>query len=256
MDYTRAKAAYDQSVQNVTIPGDLYGCADKVVRIELFSEAVGSMDKWEPDAHRGTGQCTTPSGADSFVEPAFANAPAFDSAPSRENIMRKEFKLVPVEPTVDMRAEICSGINHDHMVRNYKLMLAAAPQPPALGGEPEVVGYGFRNTMVGRSPAMMELRPDIPANDQYGGQLWYALITQDDYRAHLAPLQAEIDSRTNAQNILIKRLKEVGQERDQLKARCDELEDLLKSLLRGRGNDESALRIGAALSKPAGSEKV
>lgn len=46
MDHTRAKQAYNDAVQNVTIPGDLYGCVG-VTRIELFSEAVGSMDKWE-----------------------------------------------------------------------------------------------------------------------------------------------------------------------------------------------------------------
>jgi len=39
--------------------------------------------------------------------------------------------MVPREPTPEMRAEIMSAINHEHMVKNYKAMLAAAPQPPA-----------------------------------------------------------------------------------------------------------------------------
>lgn len=47
------------------------------------------------------------------------------------------------------------------------------------------------------------------ANDQYGGQLWYPLITQDDHHVHLARLQAE---------------------NDQLKARCDELEGSLEQI--------------------------
>ncbi|QHJ82024.1 MAG: hypothetical protein [Bacteriophage sp.] len=41
MDYTRAKAAYDLVVH------DTQHGWHEVTRIELFSEAVGSMDKWE-----------------------------------------------------------------------------------------------------------------------------------------------------------------------------------------------------------------
>jgi hypothetical protein len=55
-----------------------------------------------------------------------------------------EWVLVPRVPTAEMRAAIMSGIRHDHMVRNYQEMLAAAPEHPAAEvGEPD--GELFRH---------------------------------------------------------------------------------------------------------------
>lgn len=45
------------------------------------------------------------------------------------------YVMVPVEPTPAMRAAIMSGISHDHMVGNYKAMLAAAAQQKESGDE-------------------------------------------------------------------------------------------------------------------------
>ncbi|KWT10590.1 hypothetical protein CFBP3846_03689 [Pseudomonas syringae pv. avii] len=180
--------------------------------------------------------------------------------------MSNEFKLEMadvVKAHLDVPGFPVLTSNQCHAIAmKLNAMLSAATQPPALGGEPEVAGYGFRNTMVGRSPVMMELRPDIPANDQYGGQLLCPLILLEDFHAHLAPLQAEIE-----------RLKEESfeglynsgiSERDQLQARCDELEAILKDTSEwfddgvGRSDEEWSLlvRIKAALSKPAGGDKV
>ncbi|RMV31968.1 hypothetical protein ALP12_02165 [Pseudomonas savastanoi pv. phaseolicola] len=67
----------------------------------------------------------------------------------------------------------------------------------------------------------------------------------EDHKVAQAALLEHIES-------LKKQIQAIAKERDQLKGRCDELEELLKSLLRGRGNDEIGLRIAAALSKPSG----
>ncbi|WKV20528.1 hypothetical protein 16Q_135 [Pseudomonas phage 16Q] len=160
--------------------------------------------------------------------------------------MSKEFKLVPVLPTEEMleAGNLAAskggcdlyGLKRE-LLNGYAAMLASAPQPPALGMEPEVVGYGFRNTMVGRRPVMMELRPDIPANDQYGGQLWYPLITQDDHHARLAQLQAEIERLTALCIQKDERMAAMNEswagcitQRDQLKERCNEFEESLEQI--------------------------
>lgn len=47
--------------------------------------------------------------------------------PCRAQSVPEGYVMVPVEPTPEMRAVIMSGISHDHVVRIYKDMLAAAP---------------------------------------------------------------------------------------------------------------------------------
>ncbi|ARD11373.1 hypothetical protein [Pseudomonas savastanoi] len=109
---------------------------------------------------------------------------------------------------------------------------AAAPQPPALGGEPEAFGYWLHP----------EGKVDVGIFDR-GIDQWTrencAVIELID-RAHLAPLQAEnaqlrILSADQALNL--KRVKrdyvELKAELGQLKARCDELEALLPKYQRG-----------------------
>ncbi|PHN65671.1 hypothetical protein AO286_21735 [Pseudomonas syringae] len=155
--------------------------------------------------------------------------------------MSNEFKLEMadvVKAHLDVPGFPVLTSNQCHAIAmKLNAMLSAATQPPALGGEPEVVGYGFRNTMVGRSPVMMELRPDIPANDQYGGQLWCPLITQDDYRAHHFRLQAENESlrksKTDWQAECLKRGFEYVREPDDhyVLADAPEMADLLGLLL-------------------------
>lgn len=175
--------------------------------------------------------------------------------------MSNEFKLVPFEATEEMlnsvttttnvllRAEIVRMAKHD-----WASMLAAAPQPPALGVEPEVVGYRCRqgeteNWTISTTPDYWEHKP---------------VVLLDDHRAHLTPLQAEI-GRLKADRDYCKRVaahnKEMG---DQLKARCDEMEALLNESLPALDQAASAFkrckpirdRVRAALSKPAGSEQA
>ncbi|WP_232911642.1 hypothetical protein [Pseudomonas syringae] len=111
------------------------------------------------------------------------------------------------------------------------------PQPPALGGEPEVFGmvYGQR------------------------------VIRLTDHRANLAPLQAEIERLTALCIQKDERMAAMNEswagcitQRDQLKARCDELEGLLRRWRLDAGGIFSCLsyETGIALSKPAGSAQV
>lgn len=51
--------------------------------------------------------------------------------PCRAQSVPDGYVLAPVEPTPEMRAVIMSGISHDHVVRIYKDMLAAAATPSA-----------------------------------------------------------------------------------------------------------------------------
>ncbi|WP_122252720.1 hypothetical protein [Pseudomonas savastanoi] len=91
-------------------------------------------------------------------------------------------------------------------------MTGAAPQPPALGGEPEVLAKVDAQGVLLRKGVLRSVE----------------LID----RAHLAPLQAETE---------------------RLKARCDELEKLLRWWRSEAGGMFSCLsyETGAALSNPA-----
>lgn len=218
--------------------------------------------------------------------------------------MSNEYKLVPVEPTAEMLAELAAEVYPDDSnagkalqrlrgcdvvfpkfeveaaVGKYQRMLAAAPQPPALGGEPEVLAWMYRREGGEILGQLVAIESDdlkyvregkycegrtllTPRSDYYG---WQALID----RAHLAPLQAEIE-RTNARLHDVATLcASVEQERDQLKARCDELDVALETaekLLRngrhlGQHGWQSCVEDflrrprQSALSKPAGSEQV
>ncbi|UAV84629.1 hypothetical protein PHB09_134 [Pseudomonas phage PHB09] len=137
--------------------------------------------------------------------------------------MSNEFKLVPVEPDREMclaakreRDSYPIVGDRDSPVVMWRAMLAAAPRPPELGGEPEVLAITCRDHTF--KWATDDWR-HIPANIQ--------LID----RARLAPLQAEnaqlrILSADQALNL--KRVKrdyvELKAVHDQLEARCDELE--------------------------------
>ncbi|MEE3929695.1 hypothetical protein V2I84_05390 [Pseudomonas viridiflava] len=174
-------------------------------------------------------------------------------------------------------------------------MTGEAPQPPALGGDPEILGYSVKGNRYAIRLTKGELL------ELYEGYKGDALIELID-RAHLAPLQAEIERlKVWAENYgkiekvfhsereiwnreSLANAKQSGkyrQERDQLKARCDELEserakalDFLihvKKCLRRNGeysplsHEELDGLIGhspsndcqcgwCALSKPAGSD--
>lgn len=180
--------------------------------------------------------------------------------------MSNEFKLVPVEPTVEIIAalgfsgDVDLAIGHgaisEEIAKNYAAALAAAPQPPALGGEPEVLGY----LVSGFSTQFSKVAGGFDEQS-------IALID----RAHLAPLQADIAERWEHISELNSSIVELRAERDQLKARCDELEAALSGLVTINEQHNAAVAkiietpLGwkddyldiarAALSKPAGSEK-
>ncbi|MGX0957442.1 hypothetical protein AB7M18_003570 [Pseudomonas viridiflava] len=135
--------------------------------------------------------------------------------------MSNEFKLVPVEPT-DAMVRAGMGVGDDnclywkHPQQAYVDMLAAAPQPPALGGDVVVIGNLHRDCderIVFESSGEIHIKDGMPV---YGAD-------------SVAPLQAEIE-----------RLKEESfeglynaaiDERDQLKVRCDELEAAVQHLV-------------------------
>lgn len=191
--------------------------------------------------------------------------------------MSNEFKLVPVEPTDEMIMAFItkksSGYADEYpSVRfggNYRAMLAAAPKPPALGGEPETAAWlDLKKLKIGDMAYATRMKVNHRQTE---------LID----RAHLAPLQAEI-KRQNLQlesfgedvGQLKSEVEDLESERDQLKARCDELEkdaalmDYLQDQLvdtiyldDGRIIDiagRMTVREGvhAHMSKPAGSEQA
>ncbi|KPZ11473.1 Uncharacterized protein ALO94_02104 [Pseudomonas syringae pv. spinaceae] len=75
--------------------------------------------------------------------------------------------------------------------------------------------------------------------------------------AHLAPLQAEIEHLRAGGALIVQHMNDYKKERDQLKARCDELEALLRDVYNQNELSLSFdIRIDAALSKPAGNDKA
>ncbi|KPB28451.1 hypothetical protein [Pseudomonas amygdali] len=204
--------------------------------------------------------------------------------------MRNEFKMVPVEPTPEMLAASWSapagGCASSSL---YAAMIAAAPQPPALGGEPDAfVREVFLRNGFTIKEGQTDLKPYV-----------YAAAKE-----LTAPLQAEID-RLSAESEWRGKMAEsncaehdktvavahdLRAERDQLKARCDELEKAFRKLrdvahdceqiassyspcidsVEEHGGDDhedpscaihhrlyyAMFDADAALSKPAGSEKV
>lgn len=153
--------------------------------------------------------------------------------------MTTKWKLVPIEPTEEMVYAIATRAHcGDSGGDIWSEALAWAPQPPALGGEPEVLAW----TTNGPDPVFQErtihhlwgskcqAEKHLKSTNFYKGWKVGELID----RAHVVPLLAEIDSeRTLRRNLAVRvhelkdELKDVQQERDTLKARCEELERLV-----------------------------
>ncbi|KPX44843.1 Uncharacterized protein ALO68_03889 [Pseudomonas syringae pv. helianthi] len=171
------------------------------------------------------------------------------------------------------------------VTQTYFEQAAAAPQPPALGGEPVVIGTLHRDCderIVFESSGEIHIKDGMPVYDD----------------THLAPLQAEIE-RLNAeserqlfsiQTLIADRDAEKAmkgkarEQRDQLKAeladrweqiselnseivglkaRCDELEHRAADVVEGFDGEElpgamtmRIRKLKAVLSEPAGSEQV
>lgn len=141
----------------------------------------------------------------------------------------------------------------------------AAPQPPALGGVPAGIDLQriVTEALMGMIAAVTSTSP--PANEppppfiQSGIDRAVSRIS-----AHIAPLQAEIERLAALCIQKDERMAAMNEswagcitQRNQLKARCDELHRML-GLAWGSGDvsAEDCRKIDAALSKPAGSEQV
>lgn len=144
--------------------------------------------------------------------------------------MSNEFKLVPVELLVRWEENLGTPAGRQELLSSLQDMLAAAPQPPALGGEPEArqaFDDWFRKDLG---------LPDCANTTFIGGarepwRAWQAC--SNVYRAHLAPLQAEVERwkaisavQKDRMDVALELAKEHREERDQLKARNAELEQL------------------------------
>ncbi|WP_439885602.1 hypothetical protein ACTACK_10305 [Pseudomonas syringae] len=169
--------------------------------------------------------------------------------------MSNEFKLVPVEPTEEMlnagdRAAKEGGCDLYGLKRElsngYAAMLAAAPQPPALGGEPETLAWLVRDSRDGQYSAHRH----NPTGWAHG----YDVSELID-RAHLAPLQAEYACLLGEHEDLLEKFNNLSAEQDQLKARCDELEGLLQMFIDNSDDTDVVELSRNALSKPAGSDQ-
>lgn len=141
-----------------------------------------------------------------------------------------KWKLVPVEPTEEMNKagmRWLTGIQHlragdkrNALNEAFSAMLAEAPQPPALGGEP--IRRYVLDVTDGRRPEMVE--------DQDGFYCAYE---------HVAPLLADSRMWRMAYNVAIA-------ERDTLKAQCDELEQRSKFWADSEAALKSALQAEPA----------
>ncbi|WP_241150761.1 hypothetical protein [Pseudomonas viridiflava] len=143
------------------------------------------------------------------------------------------------------------------VTQTYFEQLAAAPQRPALGGEPDILG---KVVSFGEGPKEISwAKGKIP---EFGVELID--------RAHLAPLQAEIerlddelDERGQWDTAQLKVIHGLNDDVARLKARCNEMESGLRIIATaGTKTRAPDLRLKAkqtlirALSKPAGSEQV
>lgn len=162
--------------------------------------------------------------------------------------MSTEFKLVPVEPTSEMTL-IGQRLRYDavnSIGEIYRQMLSRAPQPPALGGE-------------------LVPRYDVHWNDQLVVQYpdgdfckWEDVFK---LQAEIERLTYELKCSKGLANLTKGNLDEANEERDQLKARCDELERRAADVVEGLHGQElpgaMTMRIRKlkdALSNPVGSE--
>lgn len=114
-----------------------------------------------------------------------------------------DWKLVPVEPTREM---ICAGQDEEFTPDVYRRMLAAAPQPPALGDVD--------------TRAWMDTSGAVTTMPSYGKKLMQieskAIELVD--RAHVARLQAEVEIATGNHEEAVRIGISYQKERDQLQA--------------------------------------
>lgn len=179
--------------------------------------------------------------------------------------MSNEFKLVPALADDEIQFAIEEAISLGYPAADiWSTAEAAAHQTPAT----ELVAAGLdmqqivTEALIGMIAAVTSTSP--PANEppppfiQAGIDRAVSRIS-----AHLAPLQAEIGGLRCEVSKWRGTAGRLTHERDQLKARCDELEHRAADVVEGFDGEElpgamnmRIRKLKNALSKPAGSEQV
>lgn len=182
--------------------------------------------------------------------------------------MSNECKAVPVNCRQRLAAEgkpyprsscaACGQLSPNW--RECESMLARpVPQPPALGDEVEI-GIGS-DEVIEELKMMADMADNNEDPDDHMMYMrWLSAIRSAN--AQVAPLQAEIEqlkSEIAAYKASRERLhgwiREEQLNNVHLKARCDDLESVMRDI-RGANAAYALTKIDAALSKPAGSEQV
>lgn len=140
----------------------------------------------------------------------------------------QQWKLVPVEPTEEMKNAYYESVSTQCRAR-WSRMLAVAPQPPALGGEPvQILGHAIKDYPYSLRYTLADLdKLTIPFTaDQ---------VVELVDRGHVARLQVEVEQIQSVQSGLLTKCKGIGLELDAQKARNAELEGLLRILAANPG---------------------
>ena len=187
-------------------------------------------------------------------------------------IMSNKYKRPAVVLTEEMKRAACnaplpmvlldsiSARQDLEFESKFYAAIAAAPQPPALGDEVEI-GIGS-DEVIEELKMMADMADNNEDPDDHMMYMrWLSAIRSAN--AQVAPLQAEIEqlkSEIAAYKASRERLhgwiREEQLKSVHLKARCDDLEDLLRDINDASGGSQFKKHIDAALSKPAASEQA
>lgn len=157
--------------------------------------------------------------------------------------MKKKWVMVPAEPTVEMIAalgfdgDVELAVGHGaisvSLATAYSNMLDAAPQPPALGGDVEVLGYISKSAL-----ADLEAGLHVPAcitsgtksrTNQHPGPDYIREVPIYD-ETHVARLQAEVERNEAYVRGQRKSLDVCAEQIEALQKRAAELEGLLSDI--------------------------
>lgn len=131
----------------------------------------------------------------------------------------------------------------------FNAAIAAAPQPQALGGEPGQLRDGYLIKLANIA---------APHHDRDNDMFYIAMakLVAAPLQAEIEQLKSEIAAYKASRERLHGWIREEQLKNVHLKARCDELEDLLRDINDAPGGSQFKKHIDAALSKPAASEQA